>query len=113
MSTTTNALSVICCGNLEFLNFLDESVDDLHFKVVQVIRDVYLIIMRIDQSSFARTETAECLIVVSLLLDQGVHRSTSSAVFDHFMLQWKCSIFARLECLIFVTVVFLFILRPG
>lgn len=53
-------------------DFRTESVDDLHLEVIEVIRDVDLVVVRIYQTSFARAEVHEGPVVEFLLLQQSV-----------------------------------------
>ena len=71
----------------EIVDVGDKPVDYGHFHIVEVVRDVHLVIMRIDKTSFARAEMLERIVIVSLFFTQAVLRHTPDTVFHHLVLE--------------------------
>ena len=90
----------------EISNFLYYSVDDAHLQIIKVIRDVYLIIVWVNQSSFTRAEVHQGAVVIGLLLSQRVGRGAASAVLYDLMLQGHSYIFSCFESLGLIAVIF-------
>ena len=94
-----------CLSYLEISYFRNYSVDDAHLQIVQVVRDVYLIIMRVDQTSFAWAEVHEGVMVISLLFSKSICLGDSHSIIYYESLKWSCLIFTSLESLRLVSVI--------
>lgn len=62
--------------------------------------------MRIDEPALARTEMHKGVVIICLLFRKSMHRCASYAVFYYFLLESLGYIFACIECLGLVAVVF-------
>ena len=62
--------------------------------------------MWIDQTSFARTEMGQGVVVICLLLSQSVLRGYPDAIFNDLVLHRQSCVFSRFEGLVLVSVEF-------
>ena len=71
----------------EIFDFLYESVDDAHLEVIKVVRDVHLVVVRVDQTALARTEVHEGVVAEGLLFREGVCWSNVDSVLYDLLLE--------------------------